>query len=308
MTTTTTKKPGRPPTTKTAPAESPEILPAVAERITTGQELATAAQMAARAEAQRLGYLLPADSADPDLIQRDIAANMRRSVEAVLEVGKGLAVLKVACGHGNFGARLQVLGIDDRLARRFMQSALRFGNRVSTPVLAAAGNQTKLFELLVLDDESIQALEEDGATAGGLTLDEIDRMSTSELRAALRKEKRELARQKEVNTELHQEVMEYKVKGKVVALTDWPEALVPVSDQVAAASRKLATALGELEACRIAIFAAGEPLGDAERVAFDAALGHVAEVYEQALAKAERQIERERTTFDKTLGAYAEGN
>ena len=42
-------------------------------------------------------------------IQRDISANMRRSVEACLEVGRGLAVLKAACGHGNFVARLDVL-------------------------------------------------------------------------------------------------------------------------------------------------------------------------------------------------------
>lgn len=35
-----------------------------------------------RAVAAQLGYQLPADCTDPDLIQRDIAANMRRSVEA----------------------------------------------------------------------------------------------------------------------------------------------------------------------------------------------------------------------------------
>ncbi|MDF5882164.1 hypothetical protein P4052_31615 [Pseudomonas aeruginosa] len=47
-----------------------------------------------RAVAAQLGYQLPADCTDPDLIQRDIAANMRRSVEACLEVGRGLQVLK----------------------------------------------------------------------------------------------------------------------------------------------------------------------------------------------------------------------
>ena len=47
-------------------------------------------ESAVRAVAQQLGYQLPADCTDPDLIQRDIAANMRRSVEACLEVGRGL--------------------------------------------------------------------------------------------------------------------------------------------------------------------------------------------------------------------------
>ncbi|MBV5333745.1 hypothetical protein JZU57_00500, partial [bacterium] len=68
---------------------------------------------AVRAVAMQMGYQLPADCTDPDLIQRDISANMRRSVEACLEVGRGLRVLKEACAHGNFMARLDVLGIDD---------------------------------------------------------------------------------------------------------------------------------------------------------------------------------------------------
>ncbi|MBK9442570.1 MAG: hypothetical protein IPN53_15235 [Comamonadaceae bacterium] len=80
--------------------------------------LATAQQASAvRAVALQMGYALPADCTDPDLIQRDISANMRRSVEACLEVGKGLRVLKEACSHGNFLARLDVLGIDDAVAR-----------------------------------------------------------------------------------------------------------------------------------------------------------------------------------------------
>ena len=63
------------------------------------------------ATAAKIGYLLPVDATDPDLIQRDISANMRRSVEAGLEVGRGLVVLKAACGHGNFMARLMCLAL-----------------------------------------------------------------------------------------------------------------------------------------------------------------------------------------------------
>lgn len=165
---------------------------------------------------------------------------------------------------------------------------------------------SKLVELLPLDDEQAEELAELGQT-GELSLDDVARMSVKELRAAVRKVRAERERLKEVNAELNQEVMQHKVKGKVVAQTDWPAALETVSDQVAAAGRKLATALSELEACRIAIFTAGEPLNDAGRASFEAALGHVAELYEQALARAERSIERERATFDNTLGAFAEG-
>ena len=143
-----------------------------------------------RAVALQLGYQLPADCTDPDLIQRDISANMRRSVEACLEVGRGLAVLKVACGHGHFMARLDVLGIEESVARRFTQAAGKFSNRASTHVLKAIGNQTKLFEMLILDDEQIEELQLTGQT-GELKLDDIASMSVKELRAGLREARSE---------------------------------------------------------------------------------------------------------------------
>ncbi|MDR1424283.1 MAG: hypothetical protein LBI92_06760 [Azoarcus sp.] len=144
-----------------------------------------AADAATREVARQVGYELPGGAIDPDLIQRDIAANMRRSVEACMEVGRGLTVLKSAVGHGQFLARLEVLGVDDRLARRFMSAAHKFSNRASTPVLKAAGSQTKLLELLVLDDEQVEELAETGKT-GELKLDDVACMSVSELRKALR--------------------------------------------------------------------------------------------------------------------------
>jgi hypothetical protein len=166
-----------------------EILPAKARSLEVAQDelaLVTAQHdSAVRAVALQMGYQLPADCTDPDLIQRDISANMRRSVEACLEVGKGLRVLKEACGHGNFIARLDVLGIDAGVAQKFMQSAKKFANTSSTRLLGAAGNQTKLFEMLILDDEQIEELELTGQT-GELALDDIATMSVKELRHAVR--------------------------------------------------------------------------------------------------------------------------
>lgn len=142
-----------------------------------------------RAVALQVGYQLPGDCIDPDLIQRDIAANMRRSVEACLEVGRGLSALKAACQHGSFMARLDVLGIEPRVAQRFMQSAVKFSNAaLTTHLTKAIGNQTKLFEMLVLDDEQIDELALTGET-GELKLDEIATMSVKELRSALRQAK-----------------------------------------------------------------------------------------------------------------------
>jgi hypothetical protein len=185
----------------------------IANNLRVYQEEAQGAAARARVAAQMLGYLLPADSADPDLIQRDIAANMRRSVESVLEVGRGLYVLKAACPHGQFGARLEVLGLDIHVAARFMQAATKFSKLPSTATLKAIGNQTKLFEMLVLDDEQIEELELTGST-GELDLDDVATMSVKELRAAVRKERTDRQRLKEVGEELNAELMELKAAGK----------------------------------------------------------------------------------------------
>lgn len=157
-------------------------------------------ESAVRAVALQLGYQLPADCTDPDLIQRDISANMRRSVEACLEVGKGLAVLRAAAGHGNFLARIDVLGIEPRVAQRFMQSASKFSNASTSTLLKAAGSQSKLFEMLVLDDEQIEELELTGQT-GELALDDVATMSVKELRHALREERKEHQATKEVSAD-----------------------------------------------------------------------------------------------------------
>jgi hypothetical protein len=140
----------------------------------------------ARALAKQVGYQLPAESTNPDLICRDIAANMRRSLESVLEIGRGLLVLKAVCAHGDFMGRLEFLGIDQRLANRFMAAGMKFSKWTSTStLLPKIESQTKLFELLVLDDEQIDELAENGQT-GELKLDEVACMGVRELRKAVR--------------------------------------------------------------------------------------------------------------------------
>jgi len=161
-------------------------LPAMTEAANRLAVMRTEQETTVRAVAATLGYQLPADCTDPDLIQRDIAANMRRSVEACLEVGRGLRVLKEACQHGQFGPRLEALGLDAGVAQKFMQAAAKFANASTSRHLTnAIGNQSKLFEMLVLDDEQIEELELTGQT-GELKLDDIATMSVKELRAALR--------------------------------------------------------------------------------------------------------------------------
>lgn len=241
-----------------------------------------------RATAATLGYMLPADATDPDLIQRDISANMRRSVEACLEVGKGLAVLKAACPHGQFAARLDVLGIDVHVASRFIQSAKKFSNLPSTANLTKAiGNQTKLFEMLVLDDEQIDELGEFGQT-GELTLDDVATMSVKELRTAVRELKAEHQAGEAVRADLSKKLTNLQTKAKRVQTLPPDDALIELTK----------------EATALATEAAGMVLGNV-RQGLQALLDHATEhggdvgvTMAGMVGQIQRELTRLRTEFD----------
>lgn len=205
-------------------------------------------QAAVRAVALQVGYQLPADCTDPDLIQRDISANMRRSVEACLEVGRGLVVLKEACGHGNFTARLDVLGIVPRVAQRFMAAAAKFSNATSKSLLAAAGNQTKLFELLVLDDDQIEELSLTGQT-GNLKIDAVATMSVSELKVALRESIAECEAKDDLLAEKNKTIDAERAKSRRVQAAPPDEALDQLRKEVTAIANDARGAIvGQLRA------------------------------------------------------------
>lgn len=143
-------------------------------------------QATVRAIALQVGYQLPGDCADPDLIQRDISTNMRRTAEAMLQVGLGLVVLKEACQHGEFMARLEVLRFEPRVAQQYMKVAKKLSNaNTSSHLLKAIDSQSKLLELIVLDDDQLEELALTGQT-GELKLDAAASMSVRELRNIVR--------------------------------------------------------------------------------------------------------------------------
>jgi hypothetical protein len=119
-------------------------------------------------------------------VESEIRFFMGQSMEALLNVGKLLIQLKENEAHGEWINSLGRIGIGADVAQRTMKAALKFSNTASTRLLEAAGNKTKLFELLVLDDEELAELN-NGESLAGLQLDDVAKMSTTELRAALRK-------------------------------------------------------------------------------------------------------------------------
>jgi len=121
-----------------------------------------------------------------DRYEDKIRNHLSRSADEMLAAGRALIVVREHVPHGEWGEFLGRLGLEERLARRMCQAAIKFSNRALTPDLVkAAGNKTKLFELMVLDDEDIQELN-DGGTVAGLHLDKIARASTAELRKQVR--------------------------------------------------------------------------------------------------------------------------
>lgn len=169
--------------------DQPVIDNAMVAMVSDGQVLALADQQHAahvRAVAASVGYQLPVDCVDPDLIQRDVAANMRRTAEAMFQIGIGLVVLKEACRHGEFLGRLEVLGFAPRVAQQYMSVARRISNtNTSRILLKAVESQSKLLELITLDDAQLEEFALTGQT-GDLKLDAVDGMSVKELRKRIR--------------------------------------------------------------------------------------------------------------------------
>lgn len=150
------------------------------------------------------------------------------AAHSLIELGRRLVLLREHEPHGEFIAAVQRIGIDPRFAQRAMQATVKLGRGEIRRQVEHLG-QSKLLELLVLDDEEIEVLAA-GGTVADLTLDDVDRMPVRELRAALRKERAD-----RVETEaLHTRQLEEKNRK----LDDLDRALarrdkMPAEDQVA---------------------------------------------------------------------------
>lgn len=174
------------PKTKTADQATGSVDPQIAAQMSADANALIAIKSEteenARALAEQLGYAGTLTAAG---VEDEIRFYQRRTVEDCLELGTRLLLLRELTPHGEFGPRLDALQLDKRIAQRLMNAALKFTKSVTKPLLTAAGNQTKLLELVVLDDEEIADLAA-GGSARGINLDTVEAMSVTELRKALR--------------------------------------------------------------------------------------------------------------------------
>ncbi|WP_346311042.1 hypothetical protein, partial [Campylobacter concisus] len=122
---------------------------------------------------------------------------MRQTVEGMFELGRVLIVLKEHMTWEKFADVCGTSGMSVRAAQQLTQATRRF----ATPQMQKAQTKlmvlgkSKLLELRVEEDETLTELA-DGGEVNGMTLDDVDRMTVRELRAALR-ESRETAEAKD---------------------------------------------------------------------------------------------------------------
>lgn len=135
--------------------------------------------------ATQLGY-------DGDLsvgsLEDGIRLYQKRTIEDLLELGKRLLLLKEQTPHGEFISRVELLGFDKSVARKLMVATLKFAKMETSPLLKVVNSQSKLLELIVLDDDDIDVIEQ-GGSIGEVSLDSIDTMSVRDLKKALREAK-----------------------------------------------------------------------------------------------------------------------
>lgn len=145
---------------------------------------------------QRFGDDLPYDK---HRIESEAKFYFQQSTVTLMEAGRRMLVIKEHEDHGEFLMSLERIGITPRVAQKTMQATIKFSGAKAP--LTALLSKTKLFELISEDDDELEALT-DGGTLAGLSLDKIDKMPASELRAALRKARQKASDDAEVNERL----------------------------------------------------------------------------------------------------------
>jgi len=222
----------------------------LAERDTQLQEMARA-EAAVRKLAETIGY---AGSLDVNTLWSTLEFHQRRSVEDVLQMGRCLLLLKEQTPHGDFLPLIAERGFHPRMAQRFMGVALKFSKNDAQSLLKAAGTQAKILELAVMDDGDLQALDS-GESVSGITLDDVERMSASQLREALRSAREDLAAKDEVIRKGSDKLDKAEEKAAKAARA-WKKAAP--DEQLDTLLRELEKAAGSV---RLAIAAGSEEAG-----------------------------------------------
>lgn len=239
-----------------APAsKEPAILEsAITENMGAANQLATLvieANEAANAMAMQIGYQ---GAVSVGALEDEIRFYQRRTVEAILETGKRLLVLKELTPHGEFSQRVEMLGFSDRTARRFMQAAVKTSKSANLAVLSTQVKSASAFlELVTHDDDVLENLAE---------MDDVEKMSASELRTALREAREEKGAVEKVLSDKNTAMDKLRAQVKRIATIPPDEALADLQREATAnMNDALGAVRGGLRAALIALNNHGDERG-----------------------------------------------
>lgn len=144
-----------------------------------------------------------------DALETGIRFYQRRSVEALLECGKRLLLLRELAPRGEFERRVQELGFSARTAQRFMQAAHKVAQSARLHELGAKMKSASAFLELVTHDD-----DED---LDGLDADDLQAMSASELRAALREMRHERQAAQSLLQSKNERIQALEMRAELIA-------------------------------------------------------------------------------------------
>lgn len=120
-----------------------------------------------------------------DRMVDEVRHYMGESARTMLEAGARLALIRSQEPHGEWDDVCQSLNLERRTANRMIAAASKFSNGTTSSQLEQLGT-SKMFELLLLDDDDADLLVNGGAVEGLGSADDIAKMTVKELRGALR--------------------------------------------------------------------------------------------------------------------------
>lgn len=192
---------------------------------------------------ERLGFDEPYDREQMVIEATSAYAGFQK---AGLVLGNILLRIRRRETHEGWTKCIAKIGIDERTARRFAAVALKFS--IDSPgkrIIAERLSQTKLAEMLWIPDEALEDLAA-GGKFDALTIDDIDRMSTRELKDALREAKKEAQQLEQQLERKDKKINELDRKASRLDKATFDEAVLEMLDELAALVNRADDALTTL--------------------------------------------------------------
>jgi hypothetical protein len=177
-------------------ARKPAAAPQAAQVELNHEALATAGRaltvLSEEVLAIQKAFSLP--SMDPNALREQLRVWVDHTARSMFMIGAHLVALRAVTPHGEWLENLGSLGVAPRAAQKFMQAAMKCVGTDGPRERMLQLERSKVLELVTLDDADLDELERTGGIKQlQLELDDIDRMSVTQLRDALREREQGLA-------------------------------------------------------------------------------------------------------------------